>query len=414
MVYIPFICFVCLFVIQYMRQRAFNIGSFITMIYIVNSFFAIVFYNQNPNLYENYLGIIPPFLYCSLLVLCILPFYRIRSDKIREYGCSNPKLFNFVGWLLIVLAVLQITSYATGVRSVFEESDFHDLYDESAMSYSLGSGSGQSWYLYILGMSGTLSHLTLFMFFYSLILYPSGRFLFKSLLFVGSLIAVVASILTASRNPSVYWIIMFLGLVVFFHQSISKSGKKFLVCVGIIGFVAIAFYMLLVTESRFGAIDSGGSDSLVYYAGQNYLEFCKVYEKYHHLGFTIDRVLPITSKYLLGHGDFNMTTYRDFVGSKIGASVGVFFTFLGDAMIDFGKFGMIIYALLFSWLCNLGFKRKHLYKISFSQALIFLILVRQITLGSFAYVYKEITSSLFIVSVLAFAYIMSRYKDKTL
>ena len=168
-----------------------------------------------------------------------------------------------------------------------------------------------------------------------------------------------------------------------------------------------AIYFLLVTESRFGE-GEGSENSLIVYSGQTYPNFCKFYHHYSFKEVTFDRVFPITTKYVFGH-DFNTTTYREKEESRIGMKTGIFFTFLGDAMMDFGLIGMIIYTLLFAMLARRSLKSKD-YVVDVSYLIIMLLLLRQISNGYFAYVYKSISTSLFLIGSLFIAYLLKTPK----
>ena len=95
-------------------------------------------------------------------------------------------------------------------------------------------------------------------------------------------------------------------------------------------------------------------------------------------------------------------------GGRIGMHLGVFYTFLGDAMVDFGKFGMVIYTLLLSYISTKIVSRHKLSSFSFSKFLLFILAVRMPLLGVFAYVYYGIGTSIVILTTLALAYYLRK------
>jgi len=83
MIYIPFLYFSFLFIFMLLKQKSFNLGSFIVLIYIISSFFSILIKKYDLLNYNfPVIKLEPTFLYCFLLTISILPFYKYRSEKI--------------------------------------------------------------------------------------------------------------------------------------------------------------------------------------------------------------------------------------------------------------------------------------------------------------------------------------------
>jgi oligosaccharide repeat unit polymerase len=352
------------------------------------------------------IDIVPTLLYCILLTISIIPFYKFRSDKIRLITLNNKKIFITVSWVLIVLTFISLGIIIPNIKNTLalNLADVRsEFYQDTGTFYEF---SGLPWYQYLINFAPSFSPILLLFFFYSVV-YMDNKKIFNILLLLSSIVLSLNSILNAARTQVIYWFMTFCALYVCFRpQFKAKSKVKILVPFIIIGIFGI-IYIFSVSTSRFEDRESGTLGSLISYSGQSFLQFCSVYDHYTFDKLTFDRVFPITSKYILGH-KFTTTQFRDQQSLRIGANTAVFFTFLGDAMLDFGKFGMIIYTLIFYFISIKYLKRKDYSSISLSQMIIFVLLMRQSLLGLFAYVYTSISSSIMIIGSLFIALLLNK------
>lgn len=400
----PFIYFLILFIREYFRCKSFDVGCAILAVYLFSSFCTILHVNSTHLEFTFIDNIIPTLLYCSLLTICVKPFFSFASYAIKDIAYVKEKTFKVVSWFFIVVSFIALILSFNDIK----DSLFSDLgrlrsafYDDSYDSVI----GGQVWYKYILSLVVPFSPIMLLFFFYSVAKMKNG-ILFNILLFAASLIMVVQSFTNASRTQVIYWILTFYILYVLFRPVLSKKIKYVFSLVAGIMVLILAVYFIAVTISRFGEGDDAES-SLLYYAGSSYLSFCDVYNHYSFQGLTFDRLLPITTKYIFGN-NFNITLYREMIGAKIGTPVNLFFTFLGDAMIDFGIIGMILYAILQSFLTKKILYRRQKSVITLSQMILFVLIARQMLLGLFAYVYLSISSSILIIGSLFLSYYFRR------
>jgi hypothetical protein len=105
--------------------------------------------------------------------------------------------------------------------------------------------------------------------------------------------------------------------------------------------------------------------------------------------------------------------YRDIIWADSGLNIGVFFTFLGDLLIDLGHIGMIIYVLLFyllsTFVCRAANQDG---TIRLSRLLVILILYLIPLQGIFYYSYYKINIGYFVVITLIMC-TMLRFSIKT-
>lgn len=412
MIYIPFVYFTILFIYMWRKQKSINVSSLIVIFYIISSLFAIIIKNENLwNYTLNFpeIGIVPTFLYCSLLTISILPFHNFKAESIKSITLTNKKQFLVISWILIIISFVSLAIVLPQVKTTFTMDLFDvrkEYYQDAGTFYEF---AGLPFYQYLINFAPSFSPIFILFFFYSVV-YMDNKIYFNILLILASLILSVHSILTAARTQVIYWIMTFSAIYIFFKPLMTTGIKRKVKTLFVIIGLFVLIYMFAVTISRFENRNVGAVDSLILYTGQSFLQFCNVYNHYTFDEITIDRILPITSKYILDN-KFTKTDYRFYQSVRIGADTGVFFTFLGDAMLDFGKFGMIIYTLIFYLISTKSLKRRNQTVISLSQMIIFVILVRFTLLGLFAYVYTSIQSSIMIIGSLIIAYLL-KYKIK--
>lgn len=413
LVYIPLVYFLVLFFIQSKKNTTINAGSAVTLFYIISSIFAVVMVEEDIVALHSFIlpdfHVVPTILYCGLLTLSILPMYRYHTEKIEYVHLDEGKkqLFMVICWVLIALTFLDIILNFNDIVSTLLYMDLADVrgdaYEE--MSNHKFTRFSASIFQYIISFGIASAPLLLLFFFYVIIYMPNKKFLAVMLL-LSSLVLVFISFLSASRTQLIYWVMSFVFLYATFYGQMNRKVRKgvnatFLL-LGIAGFI----YISAVTVSRFSdRNDTDVDESVINYAGQEFIQFTDLYNRYSFREVTFDRVLPITTKYILGH-DFNMTEYREQWGGRLGMRTGVFFTFLGDAMLDFGKFGMCLYTLIFYLVAMAFVKRRRAGVVSLSNMMIFIAISRIPLLGMFAYYYKGIQTSSFLIICFLMAYLL--------
>jgi hypothetical protein len=155
------------------------------------------------------------------------------------------------------------------------------------------------------------------------------------------------------------------------------------------------------------ANDTGAFDSLLAYSGQSFVNFNYFFTQYSASSIHLDRIFPLTN-YFIWHPGWNLEDYRDLIWSDSGLNIGVFFTFLGDLLIDLGHFGMIIYVLLFYLLTTLVCRSANNDgTICLSRLLIVLMLFLIPLQGIFYYSFYKINTGYFIVGTLIVCWVLS-------
>ena len=403
MIYIPVCYFTAFFLFQLKKRKTIcNIGSIITAYYVVSSAFSILYYKAVIGEMVD-LHIVPTILYCLLLSLTIYPFYKIdiRNKVFRTIDNDN-RTFHVISWILIILCLMFFAYILSSVMGALGG----DLGRIRRSTYFEDNAVSFPWYIYPAVYAKEFSPIILLFFFYSITFMKNSR-IFNALLLFSSIVLPISGIVSASRTQIIYWLMTASVLLMIFWPHMSRGSKRF-TGFFVLGLSIIALlYIELVTVSRFQSL---ANDSIISYIGQPYVQFCNVYNHYSFDGhITFDRIFPITSKYIFGN-NFNVRTYRAYHTARIGTQTGVFLTYLGDAMLDFGKIGMVIYAFVVWIIEKIFIKRINTKDLNLSSLIIMTILFRIPLLGIFAYMYLSIATSVMIIGSIVFAYFFSNIK----
>ncbi len=411
MIAVPFIYFSLLTILLVWKDKALSMSSYILLIYAFSSLCAILV--DAWGIY-NALGVrdkieISPeatMTYCTLLSLSILPFRHITSSSTTQILMQNERLIDAVSWLLIGTFVVTLGTLATDINQVFH-SDLNEIRSQIYHNKVLFEKTGIARILTLPSMLfGQLAPMAI-LFFFCNIVYKRKSLLFNYLLLASSLTPVLSAILIAGRTQPIYWVMTFFLLYFLFRPMMSAEAKKQIVVpVLVIAGITILF-IGSVTISRFTSQSSTDlvdvRNSIISYAGQSFINFNDFYCNYTPSGVHLDRIFPLYTR-LFVDSDWDLNTYRDFIWSESGMNIGIFYTFLGDLMVDTTKTGMWIYVLLFSILAGILCRRPMQDgAMPLSRLLVIIMLILIPLRGLFYYSYYRVDVSLYILGTLLLA-----------
>ena len=376
--YFPFIYFISLFLYFYRKNDCeISVVSYITLLYVIISFFSIILVNMNlvnglnGVLYTKgtlTIGVLPTLYYCFLLTLILFPFKKVNLNKTKNIQVISERKFNVVLGIFILIAIINIYSYSNSLLNIssldfLEIRQSHYAGEESEASIKMQSVPFPFNYLSYLQRSTVFSIL---LFFYRTLIMNKQDWKNIILLFF-SLTLPLSCLQSADRTDVVFFMLMFVFCWILFKPYLIESKKKYIIrfFYPILG--GIGIYIFMVTIARFAERDGGAGDSVLRYGGETFLNFCYYFENANPNVYFTDRVFPISSHMILGI-DYSDT--KDLRSILHGFNVGVFPSFLGVIMLDIGKFGVLLWTLIFSFSCNIIFN-----KISSTTSLLSLLLI---------------------------------------
>lgn len=378
MVWLQLIYFSLLTLFFYRRDGRMNVATMLSLLYLITAVMAVgidIFdlYGQfgvNKKV-DSFWGTL---IYCSGLTLVIYPFSKLRVST-TSFSLNNPKLFTITCYIMCICVLLYVTIHFSEIIYALTT----DAAEVKSQHYSdLQNGpviGGQSLIMYPINILSSTWCFLMVCWFISVIFLHKG-IIFNTLLILCSLSGILKGSLEAGRAAIIYWLFSFCCFCCLFWPYIAtpKLRRRIVLSVSIpIGLILLIF--VSVTISRFALGEHNGAwYSFVGYAGQQYNNFCAVFEYGRDLPFTIERIMPLTYKYAFG-GNFDLMEYYENISVKTGITVNNFYTLLGGLYLTTG----IPFTILCISIYNI-FAMKICQKVSFTFNFSYLILLSIIIL----------------------------------
>lgn len=407
MVYFVFIYFLLAFIFI-IRRRGIDISACIIGIYMLTSLCSIYLVNNVSGYASRPPGVIPTIIYCSMITLVTIPFYRFNSTKIREIPKVNPRVFNILSWTLICGFVFSFLlfwddiiirlAYGQEIGQLRGEAGGGLGTAQAALSGPIRALS--SLFMTIL----SLSPISFILFFYS-ITFLRKKWYFNVLLFLSSFGCLIASVIGIDRSVFFYWIIDFIFIYVMFKPYLTSRVKKYIFLLGVAIIALASTYLLMVTMSRFNGREM---DSFFDYMGQNYLNFCWFWNNYDAPITNWGILCPITSHFIgIDWGaPVDAVSFGHYVEDKVGYFVNYFYTFMGTVMLYLGQWAVIPFCILFYCISN-KLLNKRLYFGVQSFIRVFILAVVPYC-GVILYLYVDYIRFLAALIMLCFCYFMDK------
>ena len=283
------------------------------------------------------------------IIILLFPFrnFSVQVDKIKVN--ENNTIIKSLVYIYAVTGLISIYYTLPETLDLFRSGEWNilrqTLYDdeESVVLYH------SQFERIAKNLHSYLNPFGVVMCFYFLSRWKSHKFL-TILMFVSWLLnAFLGATLVASRGLIVTLLLQFVMLFFLFKDSISRGIKKALSVIMIILSVPVAFYMTVVSVSRFGEDDAGSS--VFAYLGHSMLNFNQniISSMHDYAGgkYFFNYFISLFG----GNPSINLQS----LGYKGGTG---FYTIVGDFYFDFGPIGTLTIFVLFSILLCVLMKRK--------------------------------------------------------
>lgn len=416
MIVVPFIYFLYLFCYQYKRSGYLDVSCYLIIPYVITSFFAILIAYYK--IYDFYDGIwsnadISFFAiatYCVLISLSIMPFSRIQCYRIERIVCPNYKYVDLLSCILIITFFSTVYTTYNNLEEILQTS-LDEVRSEVYKDVDANKVTGVDWLIQLpYTLFKQYSPLAL-LFFFNNVLNERRSKLFNYLLFTSSLTPVLAAVLIAGRTQIVYWLLNFGLMYVIFCRSLNSKQKRFILKPLLIFGSLLLIFFVMVTVSRFYTSKFGsGNDSVILYLGQQVLQFNYFFTHYECHQITLNRIFPLTHYFFIDPS-WNLTDYRDLIASQNrGANIGVFYTFLGDLLVDIGFVGMFLYVIVYSLISKSVCRIRTYGNVELRQLILVLVLVLVPLEGVFYYSYYRVDVSYFVIGSLLLYWSLSPKK----
>lgn len=416
MEFVPFVYFTLLTIYWWKKHQGIDVCVYMSAMYAFTSLLCVINVNQDMlneggilfDRYDLELSVIPTILYCGFLTLGMLPFSMVYKREIQSISTPNPKIIALISWFLIGISILNFYLVADSTLEILsgDLSTIRTNHYNGIESPAMVKAESMPYIIRFLYYFNTSTLLTLPLFFYYLC-FDKKPWWFYTLLMFASLSMPLAGIQSADRTETVFYAIMFISCIIFFHRFMSKKAKRIMKLSMIPVAIGMVAYLTAVTVSRFAARETGATGNIVQYAGQNYLNFCFFWEKGRFQYVTAERELPMTYHYVF-HID-NDDYRRSERSGKQGFFMSVFASYIGDIMLDLSPIGLIIWCIFFFLVSVSVIKRPHREEMSVGEYITFFALSVIPLFGIFYYRYMAYPYT-FMLGIVAFLYVTDKFK----
>lgn len=406
MLYLPFIFFLLLFIYFY-SIKGMNGGVYILLVYTISSLFSILLYNSESfhsdisNRHKLNITFSAVFTYCFYITFLIIPIINFGDEKIRSLIEFNVKKLSWFtnGFIFCFILALYFSINDLQMINLEDLSSTRSIvYGEEQTSNTY---TGIFYYLKIfVNYFSALWPIAIVLFFYK-VCFVKGEMFYKILLIVASLSSVLMNIVIAGRTQIVYWILTFILVYFIFKNLIPRSEKMWIRIVFIISGCFITFYISLVTFSRWG--EDGAFYSLLEYLGQPFVNYNDFFNNYTNNQLEFGRIFPLSN--MLAGNSFSLENYRSDIWVKNGFNIGIFYTFLGDILVDIGHWGLLVFVIILRFFSSKFLNRKVKGVVTFGQVVLYCFFSLLLLQGIFYYPFWKVSSELFIWVCIIFFYV---------
>lgn len=341
--------------IYWWRKKSDNVGVVVLALYTAIACVSCHLY-KNP-LFIVFFGDISislfPFIYLFVtIVLLIRPLFYIEYNKISEIKLPPLNIMNLICAYIVVCAIYQLIVSMPEVKAgidgmLSDSSNSIDAYlettDENLNKKSL-SGS-----LNFLGFFVSMGVGFSMFFFFVYLLYPNKN----KWLMAGMIIAVmtqpIISLASGSREKVVTTIIVFLFMYVLLRPLLSKKIRK-VISYGTVVMAALLFILFfIISYARASGNFENLMSGLESYFGMSFLIFddkC-LFANGTREGNVVSPLINV----LFGGRTYSQVEIRDMYAS-LGVDNGVFYTFVGDFVLDYGPLLAFIILMAIAFFFN--------------------------------------------------------------
>lgn len=318
------------------KRNIWDAGSTIISSYILYAVFAVI------TLFDEFfsgsfepLSLFPYIYLYGMLILALLPCYKIHRNVITNIEPSSSRTVLWVAVLIVIVSICLIpdiiSNFGKGVVGLLTDADAgKEAYMEQSKEQE-DAGTGISNIPSVIYNS--LQDIAIFLFFYFLT-QPKKHKSLTMLLGLSFAISIITPIMRGQRGGTILSLCTAIGAYMMFRQFLSHSINRVVKYIGLTVFLLISIPIAAITLSRFGDRSQGVMSYLYWYIGQGSLYFnnygldaggVRYGERTCNLFLRL--INPDTSKnYLERREKFHNLNIDDHL----------FTTFVGDFTIDFG------------------------------------------------------------------------------
>ncbi len=342
------------------KNKNFDAGSFIIVMYIIYAVFSIMTINDDsiPQL-TNYEPLtLFPYLYLYVMMIIALTpaiYHHNNSTDSIEYPQSN--ILRIIATIIIVVAILNlpgiVSDFRNGLMSIFTDAEAgKKAYMEQIDNASNVGGAIRNIPAILFN---SFSDISIFLLFYFMTMSKKNHKIIYGLLFA-NVINLIMPVMRGQRSGVALAFLTIICGYFLFKQYLSKRLNKVIKKIGIVFIAIITLPVAAITISRFGSEKAGVATFINWYIGQGNIYFNNHALDDNGLRYG-DRTLNLFKRLVDSKTSMNYVERRE-TYSKLKINDEVFSTFVGDFTIDFGPFFAVIIFIVFNFFVIYSFQKN--------------------------------------------------------
>ena len=342
------------------KNKNFDAGSFIIVMYIVYAVFSIMTINDDsiPQL-TNYEPLtLFPYLYLyTMMMIALTPAIYQHTNPTDRIDYPQTNILRIIAFIIIVVAILNfpgiVSDFRNGLRSIFTDAEAgKKAYMEQIDNASNVGGAIRNLPAILFN---SFSDIGIFLSFYFMTMSKKNYKIIYGLLFA-NVINLIMPIMRGQRSGVALAFLTIICGYFLFKQYLSPKLNTVIKKIGIVFIGIITLPVAAITISRFGSEKAGVATFINWYIGQG-----NIYFNNHALddnGIRYgDRTLNLFKRLVDSKTSMNYVERRE-IYSKLKINDEVFSTFVGDFTIDFGPFFAVIIFIVFNFFVIYSFQRN--------------------------------------------------------
>ena len=342
------------------KNKNFDAGSFIIVMYIIYAVFSIMTINDDsiPQ-FTNYEPLtLFPYLYLYVMMMIALTpaiYHHNNSTDSIEYPQSN--ILRITATIIIIAAILTlpgiVSDFQNGLMSIFTDAEAgRKAYLEQIDNASKAGGEIRNLPAIVFN---SLSDIAIFLLFYFMTMSKKNHKIIYGLLFA-NVINLIMPVMRGQRSGVALAFLTIICGYFLFKQYLSKRLNKVIKKIGIVFIAIITLPVAAITISRFGSEKAGVAAFINWYIGQGNIYFNNHALDDNGLRYG-DRTLNLFKRLVDSKTSMNYVERRE-IYSKLKINDEVFSTFVGDFTIDFGPFFAVIIFIVFNFFVIYSFQKN--------------------------------------------------------
>lgn len=390
-----------------------NVGVIVLLLYTLISFASCHLFSHPDmvGIYEDNVYVFP-FIYLYLILfLLVYPLLKIDYSKIYELKLPSKKIIEPFCICIILCAFYQLITGFSDVKQgmtmmLLDSSNAIDAYidtTEANMKRKALSGSFN-----ILGFIVTTGMSFSMLFFFLYLLYPNK----STKIIIGLIIAVMAnpvmSVASGSREKVITTFIVFYFLFILLRPLISQKIRKVIFITSLSLFGLLIFFFIIISFARAREDIDGTLLGFESYFGMSFLHFnqkCFFADGTREGNF----VSPLLNV-ILGGQTYSQEALRAKYAS-LGVDNGIFYTFVGDFVLDYGPIIAFIILFICARSCRKIYKIKYVW--SAGQIVLCYTLLKLLS-GFYLHQFSGIGGNLLLIELFILYKLFSYKKHKNL